>query len=88
MFDIQVVAPGDFPPVPFEFFPHVRVIDAEKWLTRLKEDAAREKSPRTKWGALQADVKRAEEIWNLENTKRKRKPESSTDGSLDVSDYF
>ena len=85
----MTVKPGEFPPAPFELYPHGRVLDTAKWLEALRRDAAMgEASPRAKWGALQADIKRAEEIWSLENIRRKRSLPSSQNGTPDIDDFF
>ena len=51
------------PSAPFESGAGGRVIDAAKWLASLQSDArGGPKSPRAKYGALQADLRRVYEL--------------------------
>ena len=63
------VKPEEFPPAPFELSPGITICDTALWLRKLREDLG---GPREKHGALQIEIERAYQIWNLEDTRRLR----------------
>lgn len=69
---IGTITPDTLPPAPFESGAGGRVTDTAKWLASLQSDArGGPKSPRARWGSLQADLRRVYELTTISNCRER-----------------